>query len=343
MTLSLRLAGTLLSSFLLLPFSQLGARNMELNPEACYRRSGMPIETLAIVRPPTTGDQELARRLLTGCKDASPSVAVYSSRELCALTVEALRRITLLVVSPGQCVKTSGDQEAFLSSAASAQKRILVSVGPVESPWYRRRLKSSIHFDAVFDVGFASQKDKHSEASDVPYHFVFNGLTRGEEPFVTTSAQSEVRPIPWALVGPRNRRHLDLLAELFEHRVDPEGFCFLYRHLTSKRTAQPMLSSSGLSAVLSKARYSLWASDRDVAYYESFRFIRALLAGAVPCKIDSTYPREGLDIPGVYPSVPSLQAEVQDEGFSAMYRRAGNFFVSRGPLAEHLSEALRLV
>src|SRR5215218_1067901 len=303
----------------------------------------MQIETLAIVRPPTTGDQELVSRLFKGFRDALHSVAVYSSAEVCALAPEDLSNTTLLVASPRQCIEASGDEPVFLSKVAGARKRILASVGPVHSPGYLGRLRRGIHFDAVFDLGFASQSDNHSEVSDVPYHFVFNGLTREEEPFATESAHTVERTIPWALVGPRNQRHLELLAELFEHKVDPKGICFLRVPWRSRAAAEPTLSSSGLSAVLSKAEYFLWRGDRSVAYYESFHFIHALLAGTVPCKIDPDYPREGLDIPGVYPSVSSFQTEIQEKGYWAMYRRASNFCVSRGRLAEHLSKALRLV
>ena len=217
------------------------------------------------------------------------------------------------------------------------------SVGPVDTPQYRGRLSTGISFDAVFDVGFVSQRDQHSDVSEVPYHFVFNGLTREEEPWATESAHTGERTIPWALVGTRNHRQLELLAELFEHRIDPTGFCFLRVPLRSKAAAEPTLSNSGLSAVLSKARYLLWTSDRSVAYYESFRFIQALLAGAVPCKIVPDHLGEGLDIPGFSPSVLSCQTEMQDKGYGAMYRKASNFCATRGRLAQHLSEALRLV
>lgn len=303
----------------------------------------MQTETIAIVRPPTTGDQELASRLTKGLKDASHGVATYSSPEVCVLTTEALSDTTMLIVSPSQCVETSGDHSAFLSRVAGAQKRILGSVGPVDTPRYRGRLSTGISFDAVFDVGFVSQRDQHSDVSEVPYHFVFNGLTREEEPWATESAHTGERTIPWALVETRNHRQLEFLAELFEHRIDPTGFCFLHVPLRSKAAAEPTLSNSGLSAVLSKARYLLWTSDRGVAYYESFRFIQALLAGAVPCKIVPDHPWEGLDIPGVYPSVLSCQTEMQDKGYGAMYRKASDFCATRGRLAQHLSEALRLV
>src|SRR5215212_204648 len=142
----------------------------------------MQIETLAIVRPPTSGDQELASRLSKGFEDASHSIGTYSSPELCALDVEDLSGTTLLVVSPGQCIETSGDEQVFLSKVVRARRRILASIGPVDNSGYRGRLKKGIHFDAVFDLGFASQGDRHSDVSEVPYHFVFNGPTREEEP-----------------------------------------------------------------------------------------------------------------------------------------------------------------
>src|SRR5215211_4473708 len=94
----------------------------------------MQIETLAIVRPPTTGDQELASRLFKGFRDASHSVTVYSSPEVCALAPEDLSKTTLIVASPRQCIEASGDKPFFLPKLAGAEKRIRASVGPVKSP-----------------------------------------------------------------------------------------------------------------------------------------------------------------------------------------------------------------
>jgi len=303
----------------------------------------MQIEPLAIVRPPATGNHELASRLVKGFGDSSRSVAVYSPPELCALTAEDLGSTALLVESPGQCLETSGDEPTFLSKLASAQKRILVSIGPVDSPWYRGRLKKDIPFDAVLDLGFTSQSDRHSEVSDVPYHFVFNGPTRDEEPLAEEPTNPAERTIPWMLVGPKSDRNRHLLAELFEHGVDPGGFCLLHARLKNMGAPGPMLGGPQFSAVLSKTRYYLWGAERNVPYYESFRFIESLLAGAVPCKIDPDLASEGPDIPGVYPSVGAFLTEVRHMGYRAMYRRARNFYVSRGRLADHLSEVLRLV
>jgi hypothetical protein len=306
----------------------------------------MQTETLAIVRPPTTGDQDLASRLSKGFRDASRRVAVYSSPEISALASEDLSNITLVVVSPGQCIETSGNDGAFLSKVASARKRILASVGPVHSPGYLARLRRGIHFDALFDLGFASQKASHFGVSDVPYHFVFNGLTRDEEPLAQEPANHTERTIPWVLVGPRSDKNRDLLGALIEHQIDPGGFCLLQgRPKNSKNSTppEPMLSGPQLFAVLSKARFYVWGPGRDGLYYESFRFIIPLLAGTVPCKIDPTLSVAGLDIPGVYASVSAFDTEVRDIGYRGMYRRARDFYVSRGRLEEHLSGALRLV
>jgi hypothetical protein len=283
----------------------------------------------------------LASRLSRGFSDASQSVAVYTSPELCALAPEDLSNITLLVVSPKQCIEASGDEAVFFSKVACASKRILASVGPIHSPRYLARLRRGIHFDALFDLGFAAQNDSHFEVSDIPYHFVFNGLTREEEPLAPEPANQAERTIPWVLVGPRSDRNRDLLGALFEHQINPGGFCLLQARMKNTIPPEPVLGGPQLSAILSKARYYVWGAERNGMYYESFRFINSLLAGTVPCKIDPA--AAGFDVPGVYASVAAFDREVRDIGYSGMYRRARDFYVSRGLLGEHLSEALRLV
>lgn len=303
----------------------------------------MQIQTLAIVRPPITGDQDLTSRLSRGFRDASHSVAVYSSPEVRALAPEDLSNTTLVVASPKQCIEASGDEPVFLSKVARARKRILASVGPVHSPGYLARLRRGIYFDALFDLGFASQKDSHSEVSDLPYHFVFNGLTREEEPLAKEPSNQAERTIPWVLVGPRSDRNRDLLGALLEHQIDPGGFCLLQARMKNTTQPESVLGGAQLSAILSKARYYLWGAERDGMYYESFRFIVPLLAGTVPCKIDPALTAAGFDVPGVYASVSDFDTEERDIGYSGMYRRARDFYVSRGRLGDHLSGALRLV
>jgi hypothetical protein len=303
----------------------------------------MQTETLAIVRPPTTGDQNLASHLSKGFRDASRRVAVYSSPEVSALAPEDLGNTTLVVVSPGQCIETSGNEGAFLSKVARARKRILASVGPVHGLGYLSRLRRGIYFDALFDLGFVSQKDSHYRVTDLAYHFVFNGLTREEEPLAQEPVNRAQRTIPWVLIGPRSDRNRELLGALFEHQVDPGGFCLMHPRPKNTTPSEPMLGGPQLSAILSKARYYLWGAEREGMYYESFRFIVPLLVGTVPCKIDPALTAAGFEVPGVYASVSAFDTEVRDMGYSEMYRRARDFYVFRGRLGEHLSGALRLV
>jgi hypothetical protein len=303
----------------------------------------MQTETLAIVRPPTTGDQNLASRLSKGFRDASHRVAVYSSPEVSALAPDDLSNTTLVIVSPGQCIETSGSEGAFISNTARARKRILASVGPVHSQGYLSRLRRGIHFDALFDLGFMSQRDSHYKVTDLAYHFVFNGLTREEEPLAEEPSNRVERTIPWVLVGPRSDRNRALLGALFEHQVDPGGFCLLHARQKNTTPPEPTLGSPQLSAILSKARYYLWGAEREGMYYESFRFIVALLAGTVPCKIDPALAAVGFEVPGVYASVSAFDTEVRNMGYSEMYRRASDFYVFRGRLGKHLSGALRFV
>ena len=319
------------------------ARTVELHPEACYLGSGMQMGTFAIVCPPTVGDLELVSRLSKGFEDASLGLAVHSPSGLCALDQEDLRNTTLLVASPGQCVATSGDQEAFLSQVARARRRILATVAPADSPGYKWRLRTGIDFDTVFDIGFVSQREGHEEVSDLPYHFVFNGPIKDEEPVPEEPAHPEERTIPWVLIGPRSDANKNLLAQLFEHEIDRSGLCLLQSRTKSRAGVELLPGRRGLLAVLSKARYYLWGADRDVPYYESFRFSEPLLAGTVPCKVDPDLASQGLDIPGLYASVAAFQAAVREEGYLAMYRRARDFYVSRGRLADQLSGALSLV
>jgi hypothetical protein len=63
----------------------------------------------------------------------------------------------------------------------------------------------------------------------------------------------------------------------------------------------------------------------------------------VPCKIDVDHSREKSGIPGIFPSVQSLYTRLQEEDHWSMFCSAREFFMSKGPLAEQLEKALRLV
>lgn len=320
----------------MVPTDMLGYRLLIVYPEsdnALYRESREPDLLLLAT---------LARRLVAACRERLWEVAVCSSRKLLNLTTNQLSRATTAVVDPVECAATSGDRSKFFSRLTNARKRIMVLAEAAESTRYSQQFHLPANFDAIFDIGFVPQGDKHPFA-DVPYHFVFNGPTEEEERAIATLSPSQERPIPWAIVGLRTPNHLNLVAELTDHKLYPGGFCFLAHPSQQGRKGKGLLSPSGLAAVLSKTNYYVWSSDDSFAYYESFRFIQGLQVGAVPCKIDGSHPCEGADIPGIFPSVRSFCARAQEEDYWSMYCSAREFYVSRGSLAEHLEKALHLV
>jgi hypothetical protein len=301
--------------------------------DALYREYGEPDLLLL---------STMARRVFAACRERSQEVAIHSSRELLEVPADQLRRVSAVVVDPMECAATSGDEPLFYSKLSSTLKRIVVLAEPAESVRYGQQFCLPVTFDAVFDIGFVSQGKRHP-LSEVPYHFVFNGPTREERQMVAESPPSRERHIPWTAVGSRSSSYLTLVADLVDRKFYPGGFCFLQHSNQEGRKGTGLLSPSGLSAVLEKTAYYVWTSDSSFASYESFRFIQAVLAGAVPCKIEAGHSWEKSDIPGIFPSVRSFCAKVQEEGHWSMYCSSRDFFMSKGLLTEHLEKALHLV
>jgi hypothetical protein len=300
---------------------------------ALYREYGAP-DLLALAT--------LARRLFAACSERWQGVAICSSRELLDISADQLSRVTATAVDLMECAATSGDEQIFFSTLTSAHKRILVLTEAAQSTRYEQQLRLPMDVDAVLDVGFVSQADRHP-FPEVPYHFVFNGPTQVERQMIANQSPSQERRIPWAVVGARTPNHLNLVAELMDHKLHTGGFCFLQHHTQQGRKGTGLLDPSGLTAVLSKTNYYVWSSDDSPNYYESPRFIQALLAGSVPCKIDSDPSWHKSDIPGIFSSVRSFCTGVQEESYWSMYCASREFYTSKGLLADHLEKALRLV
>lgn len=298
---------------------------------------------IVIVHPGNNGEsyRKLARRLFTALEEGSWDATLFSSRELCETTMDRLGDAILAMVDPVGCTAASGDRSKFFAKLNSADRRIAILAEAVEDVRYSRQFRLPVGFDAIFDIGFVSQRDEHP-ISDVPYHFVFNGPTKQEEQIITEMPLSQERSIPWAVVGYQSPEYLNLMTELVDYKLYPEGFVFLQRSPRIGKGRGP-LSSSELAQVLSETRYYVWGSHHSSTYYESFRFVEALLAGAVPCKIVSGHSWGNPHIPGVFSSVQFFCEKVREEAWSSMYCSAKEFYMSKGPLAKHLEEALRFV
>jgi hypothetical protein len=279
--------------------------------------------------------------LFTALEEESWKVTLRSSYELCETIMDGSSDAILAVVDPVGCAAASRDRSEFFAKLTAASRRIAISAEAVEDTRYEQQLRLPVDFDAVFDVGFVSQRDKHPN-SNIPYYFVFNGPTRQEEQIIAELPPSQERYIPWTLVGYQTPEHLDLVAALMDYGPYPGGFVFLPRFRRTKQRDVP-LNPTELMAVLSRTKYYVWSAPRSSKYYDSARFIQALLAGAVPCEIGSGHSRENSNIPVLFSSVRSFCERVREEDYWSIYRMVRECYISKGSLAEHLGRALRLV
>jgi hypothetical protein len=282
--------------------------------------------------------EALARRLAAACEENSREARLCTAIELSDMDTDEFENTTLALVNPFDCTYRIGGRGKFFSRISAARKRIMVLAEAVETQWFKNQFRLPIRYDALIDVGFLSQRDRLRDF-DVPYYFLFNGPTRQEEERIGRPTTSPQRPIPWAIVGHKTDRRVRLVVELME-KLDPGGFVFLPNAGMGVRKGGSAIGPLGLSSGLSRTRYYVWNSDHEFMYYESFRFLEAILVGAVPCKIDGRAAWGHLSIPGIFPSVQALCATIHSEGFSSMQNSAKEFYLSQGSLASHLERIL---
>jgi hypothetical protein len=284
--------------------------------------------------------ERLAQRLLAACKESSLPVESRTATQLRSMTEDQLADTTLILVNPVDCAHKVGNAPRLFSRVSAAKRRLMILAEAVETTWFKNQFQLPIQYDALIDVGFASQHDK-LEDFDIPYRFLFNGATRQEAQTIAQPTPSR-RHIPWTIVGHRTAGRVKLASELIR-RVDPGGLVFLPDAGTGVRRGGSSISPLGLASVLSRTRYYVWTSHHEFAYYESFRFIEAILAGAMPCKVDSTVTWEQHGIPGIFESIETLCDFIRSKRFSAVQRSAREYYLSQGRLADHLQAVLENV
>ena len=247
---------------------------------------------------------------------------------------------TLLIVNPWECVHELPRVQTFYKQLAKAGKRLMVLAEAIEVKWFDRQLNLPIEYDAFIDVGFVSQEEK-LEDSNLPYIFLFHGLTAREEERVSQISASN-RPIPWAFIGHRRDDRIRMAAEMAE-KIDPAGLVFLPNTGSGVRKGKGMIGPSGMESSLSRTQCYVWRSHHEFRYYESFRFREAILAGAVPCKIDAEIDWSGYEIPGIFHSLEEFADTLNNEGFEKIQASARDFYLSGGRLARHLEGVLQSV
>ena len=281
--------------------------------------------------------EELGRRLVAAFEENSRSAGLCSASAMCGMDDGELRGTSVVMIAPAQCYNGLPDRDGFSSLVSGARKRLAFLAESVETVWFENQFKVPVEFDALIDLGFVSQHEK-LDSFGIPYFFLFNGPTR-EEKEVVERTSSDDRPIPWATVGHDRGGRVELADDLVR-RFDPRGLVFLPPSGVLVRKENGMIGPEGLHALLRKTRYYVWKSLHEFDYYESFRFREALMAGAMPCKLDDTAVWESAGIPGVFPSVEAFVERANAEGFEALLGSAKDFYFSRGLLADGLEEVL---
>jgi hypothetical protein len=277
-------------------------------------------------RPGVSVARRLARRLLSAAREVSPSASPAASDDL---PQSGLRDVTVLVVDPVLCAFAAGDRRAFLDRLSEAGRRVAIHHGPADER-YRNQLRLAADFDLFLDLGFVD-KSPARNGSGPRYRLLFDAPTAEEAQHLSAESEGE-RPIPWVLAAAETPENTALLAELMES-VDPRGSLCLLEHTPAGDRS--VLGEGAEGRLLSRTGLCLWPSG-GADHFESQRFAEALVAGAAPCELG----RRSGDLPNAFGTVGELKASLEGEGATVLWRRARDFHLSRGTLAQNLREAL---
>jgi hypothetical protein len=275
----------------------------------------------------------LATRLSDAASELGIDAKRIGSSELHCLSQSWATSVPVLIVSPNECA-LSGTEA--LKSLKRAPFRAAVLADCVGTQWYHNTFLLDIEFDLVVDVGFLDQ-DSLRPFQTVPYHLLFNSPLP-EEAEAISHARPGSRSITWALIGHLTSDRLALAEELSSH-LGSWGFLFLPR-LRPVRATEGMLSPEAVRRVLQSSNCYVWISHHSLPYYESFRFLDAVICGAVPCKIDPWDLAELGGLPNVYASVQDLSSELGERSPEELFESSKEFALSNGTLTGHLGDML---
>lgn len=246
-----------------------------------------------------------------------------------------LATATALVVNPAECALSG---PSGLKRLNRAHRRIAVLADHVQTNWFAIQFDAGLQIDAIIDVGFVPQE--HDNPSGVPYIFLYNAPLHDEADKIKKQVPGS-RPLTWALIGHATSERA-ALADALVQDLGPSGVVFL-PSLRPVRAHGGLLSPAALDRLLSAASCYVWCSHHRWAYYESFRFLDAMLAGAVPCKIEPRHFESLAGVPNIYRSVGELGERLAEVGPESMFDAARQHYLARGTLEEHLARALARV
>lgn len=211
----------------------------------------------------------------------------------------------------------------------------LVLLESVKTQWFMEsfNLMRQAGVEILLDLGFHDQREQTPHKARPYYHFVFNGLVASEQQVVPERQTGMAsRPLPWTFVGHLTPVRFHLLKQLTQ-KYDRQGFVYLV-HFTPVTETGPHLNQHQFHQVLQKTRFKIWCSHHHHPYVESIRFRLALLAGALPVKIE-LFPQDfTAQVPFPYLILP-------EEGFVEQLRTM-NFETVRGRFVDEFCQLPRL-
>jgi hypothetical protein len=286
---------------------------------------------------PTLGNvfyQKLAKRLFEAASELGVEVRLIGSSALDSVERSWMESVAAFVVSPNECFLSGVDA---MKSLNHAPFRAAVLAECVGTQWYRDTFTLDVDFDLVVDVGFLDQEAARSFQM-VPYKLLYNAPLPKEAEQIRC-ANEDQRPLSWALIGHVTPDRL-LLAEELLSRFGSRAFLFLPQ-LRPVRPAEGMLGPAAIDAVLRATNIYVWCSHHTLPYYESFRFLDAMMCGALPCKIDAGSWSELRTFPNVYETVDDLAGALRERSVKDLFDDSLEFALGQGLLTDRLAELLQ--
>ncbi len=230
-------------------------------------------------------------------------------------------------------------RQRCLESVRRHPRRVLVNLESTQSSWFHDQFRfGSGVITEILDLGVVPQTAA-TRFHSIPLTWIPDALTRDEvESVAALSVENERRAIPWAMVGQYIIPRRDLLKEL-RQGLGENGFVFLpsLRQPTDDDAALPR---EVLGKVLSRAEFSVWQSFHEYPHHEPFCAVAALIAGAMPVKIDPRRAVALAGLPWVFGSVCEFLAALADMGKAEYARRCRDTVLELGTLGQRVAAAL---
>ncbi len=257
----------------------------------------------------------------------------------------------VLYVNPNEVGHGFGDLGRAVEWMARLNKRAknaaAVLLECVKTSWFNANIQTcrAAGLKTMIDLGFHDQRAamRADHAALIDYHFMFNGLNALER----QKAQSYLtathpRPIPWTFIGHMEKRRVQFVERLL-NGLQKDGFVYLPT-LTTVTEDGPHINGAQLQAILERTRYYIWVSHHDYFYVESERFRNAILAGAVPVKVQNHTSQDEADTPFTYLMIDEdgFEATMAEWDFAAMQCRYIQDFCGQPTLEGQIAQFFAL-